>query len=81
MTDKERERIIALIESLRKTVKSPFIARMKLADVTGGVLEGRTQANRDSEGTGIDGLFYIGRKAVYPTEAVIDRLKREAGVM
>ncbi|BBO73350.1 hypothetical protein DSCW_07670 [Desulfosarcina widdelii] len=51
---------------------SPFVAREKLPDFSGGILNSRYVANLDSQGNGPKGRFYVGRKAAYPTVSVAD---------
>ena len=56
----------------------PFgIPRKKLAEATGSVLHGRTEANKDSLGCGINGRFMIGNQTVYPVSGVIDRIRNK----
>ncbi len=63
-----------LIKRIKENYKSPFVARDRLAEVTGGVINPRTMRNRDCQGTGIRGRFKIGRKVAYPIEEVINWL-------
>ncbi len=63
-----------IIQRIKEKCKSPFIARDRLAEVTGGVINPRTMRNRDCQGTGIRGRFKIGRKVAYPVEEVINWL-------
>ena len=80
MSDAEKARITTLIEGIKDNVGSPIVARKSLDAVTGGILHGRTMANRDSLGDGIDGMFYIGKQAVYPVDSVVEYLKTKAMV-
>ena len=81
MNTLEKQRIQKIIEEFKNTHNKPWAARKNLADATDGILNPATMANRDSLGTGIQGLFYIGRCACYPTSEVVNFLKREAGVL
>jgi len=80
MDMKEKQRITKIIETFKETHNKPWATRKNLADSTDDLLRAKTMANRDSLGTGIQGLFYIGRCVCYPTDSVIDFLKKEAGV-
>ncbi len=60
---------------------SGFILRTKLTEQTGGLLHGRTEANRDSLGIGIPGRITIGkRKVAYPVEAVVKYLQSKVTI-
>ena len=39
-----------IIQRIKEKCKSPFIARDRLAEVTGGVINPRTMRNRDCQG-------------------------------
>jgi hypothetical protein len=54
---------------------SPVVARTELKKFSGGLLNGRTMANRDSLGCGIAERFRIGKMIAYPTSAVADFLR------
>ena len=51
--------------------KSPFVAREKLEEFSGGLLKAHTMRNLDSQGTGIKGRIKIGKKVIYPTEEIV----------
>ncbi|MDD2389011.1 MAG: hypothetical protein PHP23_04670 [Desulfobacterales bacterium] len=54
----------------------PFgIPRKKLTEATGEVLHGRTEANKDSLGCGIEGRYMIGNQVIYPVQSVIHRIR------
>ena len=64
-----------------KNNPSGYILRTNLSDATGGLLHGRTEANNDSLGKGIQGRITIGkRKVAYPVEAVVEYLQSKATV-
>ena len=60
---------------------SPFVARERLSEFSGGMLNPKTEANRDSRGDGIRGRFKVGRKVAYPVTEVIKALQERAGVV
>lgn len=57
---------------------APVVARSELPKFSGGVLNSRTEANRDSLGIGIPGRFRVGRKICYPVESVIAYMRERA---
>jgi hypothetical protein len=60
-----------------KNNPSGYILRKDLTEKTGGLLHGRTQANRDSLGTGIPGRIMLGRRKIaYPVQAVVEYLQK-----
>lgn len=61
------------LESLKAELP-PIIARSEVHRLTGGVLNGRSLANLDSLGQGPDGKIYIGKRAAYTREALLDFL-------
>ena len=63
-----------------KNNPSGYILRTKLSEKTGGLLHGRTMANLDSLGGGIQGRISIGRKVAYPTESVVKYLQSKVSV-
>jgi hypothetical protein len=63
-----------------KNNPSGYILRTKLHEKTGGLLHGRTMANRDSLGEGIPGRISIGRKVAYPVESVVQYLQSKITV-
>jgi hypothetical protein len=64
-----------IIEKIVENNPYGFILRPKLKEKTGGLLHGRTMANRDSEGNGIANRIIVGRVTAYPVESVIEYLK------
>lgn len=64
-----------LLDDLKNEWKSKIIAREKLSEFTGGVLNSRHIANLDSAGRGIPGKMRCGKKIYYPIENVIAFIK------
>jgi hypothetical protein len=50
---------------------STIVARGQVGTFTGGALSGKTVANADSQGTGPEGRFKLGRQTVYPVETFV----------
>ena len=50
---------------------SPFIAREKVGEFTGGIIAPKTLANLDSTGEGPKGRITVGRKVAYPVAELI----------
>ena len=61
--------------SFLKSRLPPVIARSEVGRLLGGIISAGTLANEDSAGTGPRGRFYIGRKACYPTDALLEWLE------
>lgn len=57
---------------------STHVAREKVGDFTGGVINPKTLANIDSRGEGPKGRITIGRKVVYPVSQLISWLESRA---
>ena len=55
---------------------SPVIARAEVKKFTGGGISAKTLANADSEGTGPQGRFFIGRRVCYPVSSLLDWLRQ-----
>ena len=64
-----------IIERLRAELP-PTFARIAVPKLTGEIVSAGTLANEDSRGTGPDGVFYMGRKAVYERESFLAWLER-----
>ena len=61
--------------SLADKWPSTFVAREKVAEFSGGMLNPRTLANRDSKGQGPEGKILLGkRKVAYSVDALIKYL-------
>ena len=54
---------------------SPILHRNKVGEFTGGLISGRTMANLDSRGEGIEDRFYVGNKTGYFVESFITWLE------
>lgn len=62
-----------------KNSPSRWILRRDLTVKTGGLLNGRTAANLDSQGIGIKGRILIGKKKIaYPAEEVVRFLEEQS---
>lgn len=57
---------------------SPFVAREKISEFTGGIITPKTLANLDSTGGGPKGRITVGRKVAYPTSELIAWLESRA---
>jgi hypothetical protein len=58
--------------------QSSVIARAEIGKFSGGGISPKTLANRDSEGTGPEGRFIIGRRVVYPVASLVTWLRKNA---
>ena len=58
-----------------------FILRPDLRQKTGGLLHGRTMANLDSLGRGIEDRFIVGRVTAYPVDSVVKYLRKKIVVV
>jgi len=54
---------------------SEILFRNKVGEFTGGMVSGRTMANHDSSGEGIEDRFYIGNKTGYFVKSFISWLQ------
>ena len=59
---------------------SPFVAREKVGEFTGGIISPKTLANLDSSGGGPKGRITVGRKVAYPVAELIVWLESRAKV-
>jgi hypothetical protein len=57
-----------------------ILTRPKVAEISGGALSVKTLQNLDSMGTGITPRFRMGKKVVYPRDAVIKFLRMRSQV-
>lgn len=67
------------IESILSKLESELpaiISRSAVPKLTGGLVAAGTLANADSRGDGPAGMFYMGRRAVYPRAALLSWLRR-----
>jgi hypothetical protein len=69
-----KELIETMLKRSAEEWPSPFIARTDVPKFTGGMISSNTLRNRDSQGTGPDGKFKLGKKVGYPVESLIDWL-------
>lgn len=53
----------------------PVVARAAVPRLLGGLVSAGTLANEDSAGTGPAGRFYLGKKAAYEREALVNWLR------
>lgn len=65
-----------LIDQIEEKWSYPVIPRKKVAEATGYLLSGKTLANEDSLGTGVPGAFMVNGRVCYPTQNLLDWLKR-----
>ncbi|OPX40664.1 MAG: hypothetical protein B1H13_06300 [Desulfobacteraceae bacterium 4484_190.3] len=63
---------------MAKTWPGPLVARSRVADFSGGLLNPRTLANHDAAGTGPRGKIRIGRLVAYEKEALVLWLEERA---
>jgi hypothetical protein len=54
---------------------SSVVARSEIGKFSGGLLNGRTQANRDSLGEGCE-MIKIGRRVGYPVDSLISWMEQ-----
>jgi len=81
ISEAEASKTIPNFSHIRKNNPSGYILRTNLTEKTGGLLRGRTEANRDSLGIGIPGRITIGkRKVAYPVEEVVRYLQSKITV-
>ena len=69
-----------IIEKIIETNPYGFILRPELKEKTGGLLYGRTMANRDSMRTGIKNRFKVGNVTAYPVDSVVEFLRERITV-
>ncbi len=55
---------------------SPIVARAEIKKFTGGGISSKTLANADSNGTGPEGRFFVGRRVCYPVASFIKWLRQ-----
>lgn len=67
----------AVFEALLRELP-PAVARSEAPRLTGYMVASGSLANHDSLGTGPTGLFYLGRKAFYPRESLVQWLRERA---
>ncbi len=68
-------------DKLAEAWQSPLVARSEVGKFSGGILHPRTMANRDSlRGSDSPSKIVIGRKVCYETRALVEWMKKRAGV-
>lgn len=55
---------------------SNIIARSEIKKFSGGAFSPKSLANRDSQGTGPEGRFILGRRVVYPASSLTNWLRQ-----
>jgi hypothetical protein len=71
---KEKEVVEAMLKQVADEWPSPIIARKDVPKLTGGMISANTLRNRDSQGTGPEGKFQLGKQVGYPVDRLIDWL-------
>lgn len=56
---------------------SPYVARKKIPDFTGGAVSTKYMANCDYEGSGPDGAFKLNGNVIYPVKSLIPWLQEK----
>ena len=69
-----KESAIKTIRAAADKWPSSLVARSEIKAFSGGLFSPGTMANADSQGTGPDGAFRVGRKKCYPVESLCDWL-------
>ena len=64
-----------LFQELASKWPSAIVARTEIAVFSGGLLNEKSMANKDSLGVGVAGRFRVGRKVVYPVVELIKWLE------
>lgn len=70
-----------MYDSLKEKWSSTLVARGAVAKFSGGVLNSKTLANRDADGTGPTERIRIGRKIAYPVDALIEWMKENSNLI
>jgi hypothetical protein len=68
------------LKALARNWPSPYVARNRVDEFSGGALNPKTMANMDSLGLGPTGKFYIGRKAVYPIDDLVEWMEERSSM-
>lgn len=63
---------IEFVEKLVSGWKSEIVARSKIAEFSGGAIQGRTVANRESQGSPVPGRVLVGKQVVYPVRELAE---------
>jgi hypothetical protein len=67
------------LSALTEKWPSAYVARSEIGRFTGGMISPGTVANLDCQGRGPEGRITVGRRAVYPVEALVRWLEARAG--
>lgn len=70
-----------VFEAMAEKWKSAVVAREEIGTFTGGAISPKTMANLDCQGIGVPGRLTIGRKCVYPLNALIEFLKARSAAV
>lgn len=70
-----------ILQEMAEKWKSPIVARTEIGVFSGGLLNEKSMANKDSLGVGVKGRFRIGRKVVYPVAELIKWLEARSEVI
>jgi hypothetical protein len=69
------------LSSMLRRWPSPYIARDKVSEFTGGIINPRTLANLDSQGLGPKIRIRVGRKIAYNVEDFCAWLESRANIV
>jgi hypothetical protein len=64
-----------LFDEMAEVWRHPVVIRSRVGEFSGGLLHARTMANLDSQGLGPSGMFYLSKKAAYPTSELVVWMK------
>lgn len=79
MTEEEKiSAIHQMIDAMAEAWPSPVVARKAVNKFSGGTASGKSLANHDSCGTGVEGRFLLCGQTVYPKENLCAWLKTKA---
>ena len=67
-----------IIDQIKETWPHPLVPRNKVAEATGYLVTSKTLANEDSKGTGPEGALMVNGHVCYPTQSLVDWLKKRA---
>ncbi len=71
---KEKHLVEEMLRQIAEEWPSSIIARKDVPKLTGGMISANTLRNRDSQGTGPEGKFQLGKQVGYPVDRLIDWL-------
>jgi hypothetical protein len=67
-----------IFDQMAEKWPSSIVSRQEFKTFSGGAVSPKYLANCDSNGTGIEGRFKIGKKTVYPVDNSITWLRKRA---